>query len=136
MGVRYLNSKRNRAHRFYGWALSLSVELFFKWSANRYRLAFHHLSPAYLFRGSFEVRQSFFSMLCRDIRMALLASFNGRLEVRDPLCGMGIGLGLLCRLGVSKRGFGVRHEHIRMSLLAVINGFLRMADGFGQVILG
>jgi len=39
MGVRYLNSKRNRAHHFYGGALSLSVELFFKWSANRYRLA-------------------------------------------------------------------------------------------------
>jgi hypothetical protein len=56
MGVRYLNSKRNRAHRFYGWALSLSVELFFKWSANRYRLALHNLSPAYLFRGGFEVR--------------------------------------------------------------------------------
>jgi hypothetical protein len=48
------------------------------------RLAFHNLSPAYLFRGS----------------------------------------------------FGVRHEHSRMSLLAVINGFLRMADRFGQVILG
>jgi len=68
--------------------------------------------------------------------MVLLAVLDGRLEVRDPLCGMGIGLGLLCRLGVSKRGFGVRHEHIRMSLFAVINGFLRMADGFGQVILG
>jgi hypothetical protein len=49
---------------------------------------------------------------------------------------MGIGLGLLSRLGVGERGFGMRHEHSRMSLLAVINGFLRMADGFGQMILG
>jgi hypothetical protein len=110
--------------------------IFFKWNVSRYRIAFHDLSPAYLFRGRFEVRQSFFSMLCRDIGMVLLAVLDGRLEVRDPLCGMGIGLGLLSRLGVGERGFGMRHEHIRMSLLAVINGFLRMADRFGQVILG
>jgi hypothetical protein len=32
--------------------------------------------------------------------MAFLAMINRRLEVRDPLRGMGIGLGLLCRLGV------------------------------------
>jgi len=39
-------------------------------------------------------------MLCRDIGMLLLAVINGCLEVSDPLCGMGIGLGLLSRLGV------------------------------------
>ena len=75
-------------------------------------------------------------MLCRDIRMALLAVLDGRLEVRDTLRGMGIGLGRLCRFGVGKRCFGVRHKHSRMALLTVINGFFRMADGFGQVILG
>jgi hypothetical protein len=35
-----------------------------------------------------------------------------------------------------ERGFGMRYEHISMTLLAVLNGFLRMADGLGQMILG
>ena len=75
-------------------------------------------------------------MLCRDIGMLLLAMINGRLQVSDSFCGMGIGLGHFSRLGVSERGLGMFYKHVRMALLAMINGFLRITDGLGQMILG
>jgi hypothetical protein len=99
-------------------------------------LAFRHFSPSFLLCGHLKMCQSFFSVLCRDIRMALLAVVNGRLEVSDALFGMRIVLCLLCSLGMLERGFGMRCEHIRMALLAVIDGLLRMAGGLGQMILG
>jgi hypothetical protein len=100
------------------------------------RFAFHCYRQLFLFRGRFEMCQSFFSVLCGDIRVTLLAVINGRLEVSDAFFGMRIVLCLLCRLSMLERGFGMRYEHIRMALLAVIDGFLCMADGLGQMILG
>jgi hypothetical protein len=46
---------------------------------------------------------------------------------------------LLCffrRFSVFERGFGVRHQHIRMTLFAVVDRFLGVADRLGQMILG
>lgn len=81
------------------------------------------------------MRQSFFSVLCRDIRMALLAVVNGRSEVSDAFFGMRIVLCLLGRLSMLERGFGMRYEHIRMALFTMIDGFFRMADCLRQMIL-
>jgi hypothetical protein len=66
----------------------LSGEFLFQWKAIRWRFAFHCYRQPFLFRGRFEMCQSFFSVLCRDIRMALLAVINGRHEVRDAFFGM------------------------------------------------
>ena len=44
--------------------------------------------------------QSFLSVCCGDIRMALLAVINGRIEVGNPFFGMGIVLRLLRRLSM------------------------------------
>ena len=45
------------------------------------------------------MRQSFFGVPCRHIRMSLFAVINGRVEVRDALLCMRIVLCLLGRLG-------------------------------------
>jgi hypothetical protein len=81
------------------------------------------------------MRQSLVRVLRRDIGVLLLPMIDGRLEMRDAFFGMGIVLRLFGRLGMRKRGFGMRHEHVGMTLLAVGDGFLRVADGLRQMIL-
>jgi hypothetical protein len=60
---------------------------------------------------------------------------NGSIEMRDALLCMGIILCILGRLCMFEGRLGMSHEHIRMSLFAVINGFFRMTNGLSQVIL-
>ena len=81
------------------------------------------------------MRQSFFGVPCRHIRMSLFAMVNGSIEMRDALLCMGIILCFLGRLCMFEGRLGMSHEHIRMSLFAVINGFFRMTNGLSQVIL-
>jgi hypothetical protein len=47
---------------------------------------------------------------------------------------MGVVLLLLSRVGVLESGFGMRHEHIGVSLFAVVDGLFSVLYGFGEVI--
>src|ERR1700730_12846865 len=54
------------------------------------------------------MRQSFFGVPCRHIRMSLFAMINGRIEMRDALLCMGIILCLLRRLCMFEGRLGQR----------------------------
>ena len=47
---------------------------------------------------------------------------------------MRIGFRFFRRVGIITRGSGVDHEHVGMSYLPVLDSFLGVFDGFGQII--
>ena len=56
--------------------------------------------------------------------------------MRDPFLGVLILLRLFGRLGMFERGFGVGHKLVGVTLLALVDRFLGVADRLGQMILG
>lgn len=87
-----------------------------------------------LFGRGLQMRQSLFGVLRRGFRVLFLALVDRRLEVSDAFLGMRIGLRLLGGLSVGQRNFCMGREHIRMSLLAMIDRLLGVADRLGEVI--
>ncbi len=80
-----------------------------------------------------EMRQSFFGVLRRDFCMAFLTVLYRCIEMNNAFLDMFAVFGCLGRFGVVQGGFGVCHQHVRVTLLAVRNGLFGMADGVDQM---
>jgi len=89
----------------------------------------------HLFGGGFQMRQSFFGVAGGGFRIFLLALGNRGFQMRDTFLRVRIGFRLFRRFGVLKASFGVSDKHVGVAHFAMLNGFFRVANGFGQVIL-
>src|SRR4029077_19397127 len=80
-----------------------------------------------------QMRESSFGMFRGDIGVARFPMLNGFFQMLNPFVQMRV---FASHLSILQRLFRMCHEHLSMTLVAMVHRFLRVHDGFPDVTGG